>query len=147
MFNSLLQFDEMQKQLECIDDTNTSLTQFDEMRYQLNLTTKEEEIIILTGNYEIIEVVKGFQMTKKIRKSVNKKKEVNQWINLTSERYLRYTEFLTDSNDDFPEICKNVSIINRFFHDKTLSITNMTKLVYKTDKQLIKLFKKWELVE
>ena len=130
----------------CIEK-DTPLTQFDEMRHQLELTTKEEEIIIIEGNDEILEVVKGFKMTKKVRKPVSKKTDIEKWINATSERYTRYTEFIEDSKEDYPEICKNVFIINNFFENKSLSFTNMTKLVYKTDKALIKLFRKWKLVE
>jgi len=130
----------------CIKN-DTPLMQFDEMRHQLELTTKKEEIVILEGNYEIIEVVKGFKMTKKVRKPINKRIDMERWINSTSERYSRYMEFMHDSKEDYPEICKNVFIINRFFENKSLSFTNMTKLVYKTDKALINLFKKWKVVE
>ena len=130
----------------CIEN-DTPLMQFDEMRHQLELTTKKEEIVILRGNHEILEVIKGFKMTKKIRKPINKMIEIERWIDATSERYARYIDFIEDSKEDYPEICKNVFIINRFFENKSLSITNMTKLVYKTDKALIKLFKKWKVVE
>ena len=130
----------------CIEN-DTSLMQFDEMRLQLELTTKEEDIVILRGNYEILEVIKGFKMTKHVRKPINKRIEIERWINTTSERYARYINFIEDSKEDYPEICKNVFIINRFFENKSLSITNMTKLVYKTDKALIKLFRKWKVVE
>ncbi len=130
----------------CIEN-DTPLMQFDEMRHQLELTTKKEEIVILRGNHEILEVIKGFKMTKKIRKPINKMIEIERWIDATSERYARYIDFIEDSKEDYQEICKNVFIINRFFENKSLSITNMTKLVYKTDKALIKLFKKWKVVE
>ena len=130
----------------CIENDNP-LMQFDEMRHQLELSTKDEEIVVLEGNYEIIEVINGFKMTKKVRKPINKKTDMDIWINATSERYSRYLEFLDDSKGDYPEICKNVCIINHFFENKSLSFSNMTKLVYKTDKALIKLFRKWKLVE
>ena len=129
----------------CIEN-DSPLIHFDEMRHQLQLTTKEEEIVIHEGSFEIIEVIKGFKMTKKVRKSINKRIVMEIWINTTSERYSRYLEFIDDSIDDYPDICKNVYIINKFFENKSLSFTNMTKLVYKTDKLLIKLFKEWKLV-
>lgn len=126
---------------------DTALIQFDELRIQLELTTKKEELVILAGNHEIMEVIKGFKLTKKIRHSINKNTDVKKWIDSTTERYSRYLEFLDDSKDDHPEICRNVSLINKLFIDKTISFKNMTKIVYKTDKSLIKLFKKWDLVE
>ena len=128
-------------------EKDTPLMQFDEMRHQLQFTTSTIEIVVLEGNYEIIEVIKGFKMTKKVRKPINKKTDMDIWINATSERYSRYLDFLDDSMEDYHEICKNVSIINQFFENKSLSFSNMTKLVYKTDKALIKLFRKWKLVE
>ena len=128
-------------------ENDTPLMDFDEMRHQLELTTKEEEIVILEGNYEILEVIQGFKMTKKVRKPVNKKIDMERWIHSTSDRYMRYTDFIEDSKENYPEICKNIFIINKFFENKLLSFTNMTKLVYKTDKALIKLFKKWNFVE
>ena len=39
--------------------------------------------------------------------------------------------FMEDSKNDYPDVCKNVEIINNFFENKLLSFTNMTKLVYK----------------
>ena len=130
----------------CIKN-DTPLMQFDEMRHQLELSTKKEDITVLEGNIEIIEVIKGFKMTKRVRKPINKRVDMKQWINLTSERYSRYIYFMEDSKNDYPDICKNVQIINNFFENKLLSFTNMTKLVYKTDKALIKLFRIWKFVE
>lgn len=127
-------------------EKDTSLTEFDEMRFELELTTKKEEIIILDGCFEIIEVIKGFKITKKMRKPINKKIDIENWINLTSQRYNRYDDFIHDSSDDYPEICKNIVLINRCFKEK-IHFQNMIKIVYKTDKKLIKLFKDWNLVE
>ena len=90
---------------------DTPLANFDEIRHQLELTTKEEEIVILEGNYEILEVIQGFKMTKKIRKPINKRIYMERWINATSKRYTRYIDFMEDSKEDYPEICKNIFII------------------------------------
>ena len=126
---------------------DSSLGQFDDMRHQLELTTKEEEINIIAGNHEIIEVIEGLKMTKKVRKSTKKRNDIENWINATKLRYSRYREFVEVSERDHPEICHNIVLINRFFYEKTLSLTNITKLVYKTDKMLINKFKIWNLVE
>jgi len=128
-------------------EKDTPLTEFDEMRLELELTTKKEEIVILEGNFEIFEVIKGFKITKKMRKPINKKVDIENWINLTSERYHRYDDFIHDSSNDYPEICKNICIINKCFKEKICSFQNMINIVYKTDKKLIKVFKDWNLVE
>ena len=133
----------MQSLLSPVD---SSIFEYDDMRHALDYTTKQEEITVIGGNFEIKEVIDGFKFTKKLRKT-NKCNEKQNWIKITSERYSRYTYFLDNSHDDFPDICKNIKIINNLFEQKVLNLTNITKLVYKTDKKLIKYFKEWNLIK
>ena len=127
-------------------ERDSSLNQFDCMRYTLELTTYKKEVIVHEGNDEVCEVIKGFKLTKSVRRSINKHNDIYNWIQNTQVRYLRYDTFIEDSMCDYPYICENIKHINRSFSDGTLSVQNLIKLVYKTDKQLIKLFKNWKIV-
>lgn len=129
------------------NDNDSPLYNFDELICSLNLTTKKETIKIIGGNYEVHEVVKGIKLTKSVRKPINKQIDMIQWINETKVRYERYMYFVDESMKDFSEICSNIKFINKMFEEKTLSFKNIVKVVYKTDKKIIKVLKKFELIE
>ena len=112
----------------------------------LQLSTKNEEVRIISGNDEVSSVIEGIALTKIFRKKTKNKRVRAEWIQSTSERYIRYIDFLDEERKEFKSICYNIDIVNRFFWEGTMSIENISKLVYKIDKQFIKFFKEWEMI-
>ena len=126
---------------------NTSLTEFNEMRHELELTSKLKIQKLIAENKEVNDVIESFKYTKKVKNSIYKRANIEKWIIMTSRRYSRYHCFVIESRVEFRNICKNIVKINRLFLSERLHLFKITKFVHKTDKMLIKLFKKWNLIE
>ena len=126
----------------------SSLTEFENLRCALEMTTKIKEITVVDNNDEVFDVIKGMKLTKNFRINVKNKYRKIEWVRVTKMRYQKYMDFITESKEDYPLICRNIKQINDIINtDVNLeSIHNLVKLVYKTDKSLIKLFKEWNLI-
>lgn len=99
------------------------------------------------GNQEVEDVLTGMKKTKELReKKYCLTSELEEWIELTSARYKRYTNFTTNSNipKKYLKINKLIKHINRNFKQNYVSSFTIN-LVYTADKELIYLFRKWDL--
>jgi len=138
----MISLNELNEAILCEKDN--TLTDFDEIRYALKCS-ETKEIIITTENEQVHNVINGYKLTKKMNKRINKKIDIANWIHSTATRYKTYT-FVEESRDEYLDICNNIKFINKVFDEQLLSLSTIVKIVYKTDKQLIKLFKKWNVV-
>jgi hypothetical protein len=124
------------------DIVDSSMHDMDSLKMSLELTTHNTEVKVMNGNEEVYEILKGFQTTKLMRKQMYKKSAKLFWLAETKSRYSRYMDFVEDSQDTFPDICSNVEAINKLFKHGLLNIQDMVKVVYKTDKLLLKFLRK-----
>ena len=138
---------DMKALVSALDIATSPLNNLDDMFTTLELTSQRKELIITGGNEEVLEIIQGMKLTKYVRKRINKKTAMLNWIHETKLRYNRYLGFVDNSKDEFPEICKNILIINKYLHEQNISFRNIVKLVYKTDKMIIKILKKFDCIK
>jgi len=125
---------------------NSALDSFDEMQHAIEATTVETELVIIAGNSEVHEVIKGNNLTKQTKKFPTNKK-IMKWKSETQTRYSRYIDFVEDSKCDYPLICKNINLINKAFISHVISFQNLIRLVQSTDKMIIHVLKNFDIIE
>ena len=126
----------------------TNNTEYDLLKMFSSLRI-QKELRTINGNNNIEKVIHGQKLTKQIRKKkIVSSKDMFVWNNLTQKRYETYKSFMNESEENYQEICNNIKIINYMFDNiNVIKKINIIDLVHKTDSKLIKLFKKWEVVQ
>ena len=109
----------------------------------------QKELKIINGNDNVEKLINGRKLTKKIRNRKNNNvQDISIWNAVTQKRYESYISFIPDSEEDYPEICNNIKIINHMFNNfNNIRKLKIVELVHKTDSKLLKLFKEWDLVQ
>lgn len=126
---------------------DSPLNNFDDMHSSLHLPpTKKKELRMVGGNDEVSAIISAMKLTKCMKKPVNKRSDMIHWLEQTKERYTRYIDFTQDSKEEFPEICRNVHIINKLLNEGFQSFKNLVNFVYRTDKMIITSLKKFKCI-
>ena len=131
--------------LHCEKDS--PLNTFEQLRISLDGDVCKNTVEFKDGNEEVHEIIKGMKLTKSVKKPINKKVDMLRWANLTQKRYVRYTDFMDGSKESYPIICKNITLINEIFEERKTGFKDIVRLVNKTDKLIVKVLKKFELIE
>ena len=104
----------------------------------------QKELKIINGNDNVEKLINGRKLTKKIRNRKNNNvQDISIWNAVTQKRYESYISFIPDSEEDYPEICNNIKIINHMFNNfNNIRKLKIVELVHKTDSKLLKLLRR-----